>query len=46
VIQKPTGAATGGGTAGPVFRQIMSYLLQKYAVPPTNTRPPRLPVYW
>ena len=33
------GAASGGGTAGPVFRKILSYLLQKYAVPPTGTRP-------
>jgi cell division protein FtsI (penicillin-binding protein 3) len=46
VIQKPQGAASGGGTAGPVFRKILSYLLQKYAVPPTNTPPARLPVEW
>jgi cell division protein FtsI (penicillin-binding protein 3) len=46
VIQKPQGAASGGGTAGPVFRKILSYLLQKYAVPPTQTPPARLPVEW
>lgn len=46
VIQKPRGSASGGGTAGPVFRKIMSYLLQKYAVPPTNTRPARIPTTW
>jgi cell division protein FtsI (penicillin-binding protein 3) len=46
VIQKPQGAATGGGTAGPVFRKILTYLLQKYAVPPTGTRPAHLPVEW
>ncbi|MET3960399.1 cell division protein FtsI (penicillin-binding protein 3) [Marmoricola sp. OAE513] len=46
VIQKPAGGATGGGTAGPVFRKILSYLLQKYAVPPTNTPPAALPVEW
>jgi cell division protein FtsI (penicillin-binding protein 3) len=46
VIQKPQGAASGGGTAGPVFRKILTYLLQKYAVPPTNTPPARLPVEW
>ena len=47
VIQKPQGGgASGGGTAGPVFRKILSYLLQKYAVPPTNTPPARLPVEW
>jgi cell division protein FtsI (penicillin-binding protein 3) len=46
VIQKPQGGASGGGTAGPVFRKILTYLLQKYAVPPTNTPPARLPVEW
>jgi len=46
VIQKPQGTASGGGTAGPVFRKIMTYLLQKYAVPPTGTTPAHLPVEW
>lgn len=46
VIQRPHTAASGGGTAGPVFRQILNYALQKYAVPPTGTRPANLPVYW
>jgi cell division protein FtsI (penicillin-binding protein 3) len=46
VIQHPQGSASGGGTAGPVFRKILTYLLQKYAVPPTNTPPARLPVEW
>jgi cell division protein FtsI (penicillin-binding protein 3) len=46
VIQRPHGSASGGGTAGPVFRKILSYLLQKYAVPPTDTPPAHLPVTW
>ncbi len=46
VIQKPANGGSGGGTAGPVFRKILSYLLQKYAVPPTNTPPAALPVEW
>ncbi|RNL65492.1 penicillin-binding protein 2 [Nocardioides marmoriginsengisoli] len=46
VIQKPKNGGSGGGTAGPVFRKVMSYLLQKYAVPPTNTPPAALPVEW
>lgn len=46
VIQKPKNGGSGGGTAGPVFRKILSYLLQKYAVPPTNTPPAALPVEW
>ena len=36
----------GGETAGPAFKKIMSYLLQKYAVPPTGTKPAHLPIYW
>lgn len=46
VIRHPKGAASGGGTAGPVFRDLMSYLLQKYDVPPTNTPPSNLNVFW
>ena len=47
VIKHPRVAGAGGGiTAGPVFRQILNYLLQKYAVPPTGTRPANLPVGW
>ncbi|MCW2785720.1 MAG: peptidoglycan synthetase FtsI [Marmoricola sp.] len=46
VIKKPKNGGSGGGTAGPVFRQILSYLLQKYSVPPTNTPPAHLPVTW
>jgi cell division protein FtsI (penicillin-binding protein 3) len=46
VINDPVSSASGGGTAGPVFRKIMNYLLQKYAVLPTNTPPARLPIEW
>ncbi len=46
VVKKPRAGASGGGTAGPVFRKIMSYVLQKYAVPPTGTQPPNLPIRW
>ena len=46
VIKKPMAGASGGGTAGPVFRKIMSYVLQKYAVPPTGTPPSSLPIKW
>jgi cell division protein FtsI (penicillin-binding protein 3) len=46
VIKHPRGVASGGGTAGPVVRQILSYLLQKYDVPPTGTKPPNLPITW
>ncbi len=46
VISKPKAGASGGGTAGPVFRKILSYLLQKYSVPPTGTPPAKLPIEW
>ena len=46
VVKKPGEGASGGGTAGPVFRKILSYVLQKYAVPPTGTTPAALPVQW
>ena len=46
VIKKPAHGASGGGTAGPVFRKILAYALQKYAVPPTGTAPSTLPVMW
>ncbi len=46
VINKPQGGASGGGTAGPVFRKILAHLLQKYAVPPTGTPPAKLPIEW
>jgi len=38
----------GGGSAvaGPAFAKLMSYALRHYGVPPTETRPSRLPVEW
>jgi len=46
VVQKPRAGASGGGTAGPVFRKIMAYVLQKYAVAPTGTEPADFPTHW
>lgn len=46
VVHKPTNGAGGGLTAGPAFRKIMSYLLQRYAVPPSGSKPPELPITW
>ena len=31
---------------GPAFHKIMTYLLQKYAVPPTGSAPPDTPLEW
>ncbi len=46
VIKHPKTGASGGGTAGPVFRKILAYALQKYAVPPTGTTPSHIPTKW
>ena len=46
MVQKPRAGASGGGTAGPVFRKIMAYVLQKYAVAPTGTEPANFPTHW
>ena len=46
VVHHPRGGGGGGSIAGPAFRKIMSFLLQKYAVPPTGTPGPDLPVLW
>jgi cell division protein FtsI (penicillin-binding protein 3) len=46
VLQKPASNVGGGTGAGPVFRDITSYALAKYAIPPTGTKPPDLPLVW
>jgi cell division protein FtsI (penicillin-binding protein 3) len=46
VLQNPTNGRSGGGQGGPVFRDVMSYALQKYAVPPTGSKPPVVPLTW
>ncbi|HEU4948323.1 MAG TPA: penicillin-binding transpeptidase domain-containing protein [Kribbella sp.] len=46
VLQNPTNGRSGGGQGGPVFRDVMSYALQKYVVPPTGSKPPTVPLTW
>ncbi|TWD83483.1 peptidoglycan synthetase FtsI [Kribbella amoyensis] len=46
VLQNPTNGRSGGGQGGPVFRDVMSYALQKYAVPPTGAKQPVVPITW
>ena len=46
VVQHPAAGSTGFSTAAPVFRALMGYLLQKYAVPPTGSAPARLRITW
>jgi cell division protein FtsI (penicillin-binding protein 3) len=46
VVKHPGEGASGGGTAGPVFRKILSYVLEKYGVAPTDTTPAHIPIKW
>ncbi len=46
VLQNPTQGRSGGGQGGPVFRDVMSYALQKYVVPPTGAKQPVVPLTW
>jgi cell division protein FtsI (penicillin-binding protein 3) len=46
MIDHPKDGSFGGTACAPVFHDVMSYVLQRYAVPPTGTRGPRLPLTW
>jgi cell division protein FtsI (penicillin-binding protein 3) len=46
VVQNPRNGGGGGSIGGPAFKQIMTYLLRKYAVPPTGRPAPDNPVEW
>jgi len=46
VVQDPKNGGGGGSVGGPAFHKIMSYLLQKYAVPPTGTTAPTPRIDW
>ena len=46
VIQDPKNGGGGGSIGGPVFHQLMTYLLRTYAVPPTGATAPDKPLEW
>lgn len=46
VVQDPKNGLGGGATGGPAFKRIMTYLLRRYAVPPTGAPAPDNPVEW
>jgi cell division protein FtsI (penicillin-binding protein 3) len=46
VVQDPKNGGGGGTIGGPAFHKIMTYLLRKYAVPPTGVPAPDTPVEW
>lgn len=39
-LQEPKSGSGGGSTAGPVFRELLGFALEKLRIPPTGTRPP------
>lgn len=46
VIDNPAGSAGGGSTAAPVFQEIMSMALERFGVPPTGSKSPKIEHYW
>ena len=40
ILQNPIIGYFGGSTAGPVFKDVMTYALQEFGIPPTDTPPP------
>jgi cell division protein FtsI (penicillin-binding protein 3) len=46
VVQDPKNGGGGGSIGGPAFHKIMSYVLRKYAVPPTGAPAPDNPLEW
>ncbi len=46
VVHDPKNGGGGGSVGGPAFQKIMTYLLRKYAVPPTGAPAPDDPLEW
>jgi cell division protein FtsI (penicillin-binding protein 3) len=40
ILQNPIHGYFGGSTAGPVFKDVMTYALQEFGIPPTGTPSP------
>lgn len=45
-IHNPKTSTYGSVVAGPVFKEVMTYALAHRKVPPSTTKPPKLPVVW
>lgn len=43
-IQAPQGMHWGGVLGGPVFKEVMSYVLESKRIPPTNTKIKPMPL--
>ena len=46
LVKNPRNGGGGGSIGGPAFQKMMRYVLTKYAVPPTGTRPPTPKIEW
>jgi cell division protein FtsI (penicillin-binding protein 3) len=40
ILQNPIRGYYGGSSAAPVFKDVMTYALQEFGIPPTGSRPP------
>jgi cell division protein FtsI (penicillin-binding protein 3) len=45
-IHNPKTSTYGSVVAGPVFKEVMTYALAHEKIPPSTTKPPKLPVNW
>lgn len=45
-IHNPKTSTYGSVIAGPVFKKVMTYALAHKKVPPSTTKPPKLPIEW
>ncbi len=45
-IHNPKTSTFGSVVAGPVFKSVMTYALASNKVPPSTSKPPKLPVEW
>jgi cell division protein FtsI (penicillin-binding protein 3) len=41
-LQRPVKGYFGGAVAGPVFRDVMTYALQEFKIPPTSSKAPKV----
>lgn len=46
VIRHPRNGGGGGANAGPVFSKVMSFLMRRYGVPPTDSPPSNYRIEW
>ncbi|MFV0463187.1 MAG: peptidoglycan D,D-transpeptidase FtsI family protein [Nostocoides sp.] len=44
IVQRPVKGTAGGVVAAPVFKEVMTYALQHFKVPPTGTKSPTVTV--